>query len=162
MRRTLIVLAVAAAALRAAAPVSAQGRADAEQVARAAESELRSPVTPFHTLDMCPSPEAVALRDTVMMEALAGRTVSQIVEGVIARRGEQLRILPKESGVGLWAWILPPSILVLGAGVVALRLAQLKRGRREIVPVAPATMSDDERARVELALRQFERGEAAG
>jgi len=111
---------------------------------------------------MCPSPEATALRDTVLMEAAAGRSVSQIVEGVIARRGEQMRILPKESGVGLWAWILPPSILVVGAGVVAMRLAQLKRGRRGILPIAPATMNDDERAQVEAALRRFERGEAAG
>jgi cytochrome c-type biogenesis protein CcmH/NrfF len=111
---------------------------------------------------MCPSPEAAALRDTVMMEALAGRSAGQIVEGVIARRGEQMRILPKESGVGLWAWLLPPSILVLGAGVVAVRLAQLKRGRRGIVPIAPATLSDDERAQVEAALRGFEQGEAAG
>jgi len=156
-----MVLAIAAAALRAAAPVSAQDPA-AVATARAAEEQLRSPVTPSHTLDMCPSPEASALRDTVMAEALAGRSVSQIVEGVIARRGEQMRILPKESGVGLWAWILPPSILVIGAGVVAMRLAQLKRGRRGIVPIAPATLSDGDRAQVEAALRRFERGEAAG
>ncbi|HEX6749833.1 MAG TPA: cytochrome c-type biogenesis protein CcmH [Longimicrobium sp.] len=160
MRRFLIPALAAAAAVWAAAPVSAQARP--EQVARAAEEQLRSPVTPSHTLDMCPSPEAAALRDTVMMAALSGQSVQQIVEGVIARRGEQMRIVPQEKGVGLWAWILPPSILVVGAGVVALRLAQLKRGRREIVPVAQPSMSDDERARVEAALRQFERGEAAG
>src|SRR4051812_46895060 len=161
MGRYLTILAYAAAALRAAAPVPAQATA-AEATARAAEEQLRSPVTPSHTLDMCPSPEATALRDTVLMEAAAGYSVTQIVEGIIARRGEQMRILPKESGVGLWAWILPPSILVIGAGVVALRLAQLKRGRRGILPIAPATMNDDERAQVEAALRRFERGEAAG
>jgi cytochrome c-type biogenesis protein CcmH len=162
MRRLALLALAAAAALRAAAPVSAQSPAHAEEVAHAAEAQLRSPVTPFHTLDMCPSPEAAALRDTVMTEALAGRSVQQIVEGVIARRGEQMRILPRESGAGLWAWVLPPAVLVAGIGVVALRLSQLKRGRREIVTVAPAAMSDEERARVEAALRQFERGEAAG
>ena len=159
-RRLLVPALAAAAAVWAAAPVSAQARP--EQVARAAEEQLRSPVTPSHTLDMCPSPEAGALRDTVMMAALSGQSVQQIVEGVIARRGEQMRIVPQESGVGLWAWILPPSILVVGAGVVAFRLAQLKRGRRGIIPLAQPSMSDDERARVEAALRQFERGEAAG
>ncbi|HEX8905917.1 MAG TPA: cytochrome c-type biogenesis protein CcmH [Longimicrobiaceae bacterium] len=160
MRRVFLAIVFAAAAGRAAAPVSAQ--VPAEQVARSAEEQLRSPVTPSHTLDMCPSAEAAALRDTVLAEARAGRSVEQIVEGVIARRGEQMRIVPRESGVGLWAWVLPPSILVVGAGVVALRLAQLKRGRREIIPVAPAALSDDERAQVEAALRSFERGEAAG
>ena len=162
MRATLILAFAAAAALWAAAPVSAQAPARAEQVARAAEEQLRSPVTPSHTLDMCPSTEANALRDTVMREALAGRTVNQIVEGVIARRGEQMRIVPKESGVGLWAWVLPPSILVIGAGVVALRITQLKRGRKGIIPLAEPAMNDDERAQVEAALRRFERGEAAG
>ena len=160
MRRLLTLAFVAAAALRAAAPVSAQ--VDAETVARAAEEQLRSPVTPSHTLDMCPSAQAVALRDTVLAQARAGRSVNEIVEGVIATRGEQMRILPRQSGVGLWAWILPPAILVVGAGVVATRLAQLRRGRAGMAPAPDAALSDDERARVEAALRQFERGEAAG
>ena len=162
MRGRRVLAIAAAAAVWAAAPVWAQGPTRPEQVARAAEEQLRSPVTPSHTLDMCPSVEANALRDTVMMEALAGRSVSRIVEGVIARRGEQMRIVPRESGVGLWAWVLPPSILVVGAGVVALRITQLKRGRKGILPIADPTLSDDERAQVEAALRRFERGEAAG
>ncbi len=35
-------------------------------------AQLRSPVTPSHTLDMCPAPEADALRDTVRAEAARG------------------------------------------------------------------------------------------
>jgi cytochrome c-type biogenesis protein CcmH/NrfF len=161
MRRIGFLAIVAAAALRAAAPVSAQALSGAEAVAREAESQLRSPVTPSHTLDMCPSAEATALRDTVLVEAQAGWTVQRIVEDVIARRGEQMRILPKESGVGLWAWVLPPMVLVLGIGVVALRLTQLKRGRAGIDPDESAALSDTDRSEVEAALRAFERGEAA-
>jgi cytochrome c-type biogenesis protein CcmH/NrfF len=159
MRRIAFLALAAAAALRAAAPVSAQALSGAEAVAREAESQLRSPVTPSHTLDMCPSAEATALRDTVLAEAQAGWTVPRIVDDVIARRGEQMRIVPRESGVGLWAWVLPPMVLVVGIGVVAVRLAQLKRGRGGIDP--DAALSDTERSEVEAALRAFERGEAA-
>jgi cytochrome c-type biogenesis protein CcmH/NrfF len=153
---------LAAAALGAAAPVSAQGvdTGRAQDVARAAEEQLRSPVTPSHTLDMCPSAEAQALRDTVFAMAVAGMSSPRIVERVIATRGEQMRIVPRQSGAGLWAWVLPPLVLVAGTVVVVLGLMRLRRGRAG-VPEAPAeVLSDDERARVDAALRQFERGEA--
>lgn len=153
----------AAAALWAAAPVSAQGSGDrARDVAHAAEEQLRSPVTPSHTLDMCPSPEAGALRDTVLAMAAGGMTSGQIVEAVIARRGEQLRIVPEQKGVGLWAWILPPAVLVLGLGVVVHRLNALRRGRAGGAPEPAAAISEIERAQVEAALRGFERGEVGG
>lgn len=162
MRRLLLPIA-AAAALWAAAPVSAQGSGDrAQDVARAAEEQLRSPVTPSHTLDMCPSPEAGALRDSVLAMAAGGMTSGQIVEAVIARRGEQMRILPEQRGVGLWAWILPPAILIIGAGVVAARLVALRRGRAGAAGEPSAAMNEVERAQVEAALRQFERGEVGG
>ncbi len=163
MRMRAAPLFLAAAALWAAAPVSAQGGggSPARDVARAAEEQLRSPVTPSHTLDMCPSPEATALRDTVVTWAAAGMTSDQIVERVIASRGEQLRIVPQHRGVGLWAWVLPPAVLLVGAGFVVFRLVALRRGRAG-EPAAPtAAMSDAERAQVEAALRQFERGEVA-
>jgi cytochrome c-type biogenesis protein CcmH/NrfF len=153
---------LAAAALWAAAPVSAQdATADARAVARSAEEQLRSPVTPSHTLDMCPSPEAGALRDTVLTLAMAGMTDDAIIERVIAGRGEQLRIVPEHRGVGLWAWVLPPAVLVIGAAFVAFRLIALRRGRAGEPAPAAGAMSDGERAQVEAALRQFERGEVA-
>ncbi|HET7233673.1 MAG TPA: cytochrome c-type biogenesis protein CcmH [Longimicrobium sp.] len=163
MRIRAILATAAAAALWAAAPVCAQGSGDrAHDVARAAEEQLRSPVTPSHTLDMCPSPEAQALRDSVLTMAAGGMTSGQIVEAVIARRGEQLRIVPEQRGVGLWAWILPPAVLVIGAGVVAYRLNALRRQRAGMAPEAERGISEVERAQVEAALRQFERGEVGG
>lgn len=162
--RVVSILVTAAAALWAAAPVSAQGSGDrARDVAHAAEEQLRSPVTPSHTLDMCPSPEAGALRDSVLAMAAGGMTAGQIVETVIARRGEQMRIVPQERGVGLWAWLLPPAVLVIGIGIVAQRLNALRRGRAGAAAAEPAgAMSEIERAQVEAALRGFERGEVGG
>lgn len=163
MRIVPILATAAAAALWAAAPVSAQGSGDrAQDVARAAEEQLRSPVTPSHTLDMCPSPEAGALRDTVLAMAAGGMPANRIVETVIARRGEQMRIVPRQKGVGLWAWILPPAVLVIGVGIVIHRLNALRRGRAGSAPEPAGAMSEIERAQVEAALRGFERGEVGG
>ena len=72
-----------------------------EKVAVEAMTRLKSPVTPFHTVDMCPS--VPALRDSIRVMAASGMTSEAIVEDVISRHGERLRILPKRSGVGLVA-----------------------------------------------------------
>ena len=120
---------------------------------------LRSPVTPSHTLDMCPAVEAIALRDTIRMAALQGQTSNQIVEGVVARYGERMRTLPRRDGFGLWAWIAPPLVLLLGAFAVFFAIRRM-RGRTAAAPVPARAMTDEDRAQLDAALRAFERGEA--
>lgn len=120
-----------------------------ERTAVAAMEQLRSPVTPFHTVDMCPS--VAALRDTIRVAAAGGSSTDQIVEGVVDRYGEEVRLMPKRSGVGLLAWIATPILLLVGAGLVA---ARLRRGQEKAaVDAAPEhELSVAERARVEAAL----------
>ena len=123
----------------------------AERNAKEAMAQLRSPVTPMHTLDMCPAEEAAALRDTVRIAAAQGMSSQQIVEGVIARRGESLRVLPKRSGVGLFAWVLPPLFLLAGAALV---VGRLRRSRMPDVTAPPLT--DAERGEIRAALVALE------
>ncbi|HEY0152725.1 MAG TPA: cytochrome c-type biogenesis protein [Longimicrobium sp.] len=120
---------------------------------------LRSPVTPSHTLDMCPAAEAIALRDTIRAAALQGQTSSQIVEGVVARYGERMRTLPRRDGFGLWAWLAPPLVLLLGGFAVFFAIRRM-RGRTVATPMPAGGMTDEDRARLDAALRAFERGEA--
>lgn len=132
-----------------------------EAVAHEAMTQLRSPVTPFHTLDMCPDAAAAALRDTVRAEAAAGKTADQIIEGTIARRGEALRIVPKHSGVGLWAWIAPPAVLLGGALLIG---GWLRRSRAVAAPdPEPEALSGADRERLAAELAEWERepGEVA-
>jgi cytochrome c-type biogenesis protein CcmH/NrfF len=130
----------------------------AEAVARTAMFRLRSPATPSHTLDMCPHPAAEALRDTLRMAAEVGQTADQISEGVIARYGEHMRLLPKRRGFGVWAWVLPPAVLLFGAGVVVSRVRTLRAAADYAEPDAP--MSDEDRASLAEALAELERIEA--
>ncbi len=151
----LLALAVPLRAQDAAAPAAHATEAQAtEAVAHSAMTQLRSPVTPFHTLDMCPDAAAVALRDTVRAEAAAGKTADQIIEGVIARRGEELRIVPKHSGVGLWAWIAPPAVLLGGAFLIG---GWLRRSRANAAPdPEPESLSGADRERLAAALAEWD------
>jgi cytochrome c-type biogenesis protein CcmH/NrfF len=123
-----------------------------EKIAVEAMSRLKSPYTPFHTVDMCPS--AAALRDSIRVMALGGMSTEAIVEDVVARHGEQLRILPKRSGVGLWAWIATPLVLLIGVALIALRL----RRDAETAPVAVdgGPLSEADRRELAAALRDWD------
>jgi cytochrome c-type biogenesis protein CcmH len=125
---------------------------DKEKIAVEAMSRLKSPVTPFHTVDMCPS--VPALRDSIRVMAASGMTSAAIVEDVISRHGEELRILPKRSGVGLVAWIATPLLLIVGAGLIAMRV---RRGQREApLPTAAAPLSADDQRELAAALRDYD------
>jgi cytochrome c-type biogenesis protein CcmH/NrfF len=132
---------------------------EVERTAREAMVQLRSPVTPSHTLDMCPADAAIALRDTVRMAALAGMSSAQIVDDVVARYGEPMRILPKRSGKGLVAWLLTPFALIGGALFVALRLrAMREHGPAPAAGDGPGISAEDEAALAE-ALRGLDAAE---
>ena len=159
----VIPFAVALAVLALSAPLAAQTPVavspQAEAVAREAMMQLRSPVTSFHTLDMCPDPAAAALRDTVLMAAAQGASSAKIVEDVIARRGERLRLAPRQSGVGLWAWLAPPAVLLLGLGLVWGKLTRLRRVAGPETARGDAPLNDEENAALQAALREYDRAE---
>lgn len=162
MRGRLLLVLAAAAGLGAAAPVWAQDRTPAtEAVATEAISQIRSPYCPGLMLEVCPSPQAELLRDSIHTMAAEGQSVSQIVERVLAAHGEQYRGLPKKSGAGFWAWVMPPLVLLAGLALVAWRIRRLRVARAGMVEPEAAPLSEEERARLEAALRGFDREEVA-
>jgi cytochrome c-type biogenesis protein CcmH/NrfF len=131
-----------------------------EAVAHDAMTRLRSPITPSHTLDMCPAAEAMALRDTIRMAALQGTSADRIVEDVIARYGEQVRLIPRRSGFGLAAWLLTPMALLVGGLFLAMRVRAMRRsGPAPALAGGAAALSRDDQDALERALRDFERRE---
>jgi cytochrome c-type biogenesis protein CcmH/NrfF len=163
MRGVKLVLALVAMVLVWAAPLTAQNPESGlvvppltpaqEAQAHEAMTRLRSPVTAFHTVDMCPS--SGALRDTIRVAAANGQTADQIVEGVIGRYGERLRILPKRSGVGLAAWLGPIAVLLLGGAFIMRRLRR-ERASAVTFPVSTEPVSSEDRTRLEEAMRELE------
>ena len=115
--------------------------------------KLRSPFCPGLMLEVCPSFEADALRDSIQGAAEAGWSADSLVEWMIAGHGEEYRAFPRAAGTGLLAWFIPPTVLLLGLGVVVLVLRRL-RGEPEAPPPA---LSGTEIERLDAALTELER-----
>ena len=122
-------------------------------------SRLRSPFCPGLMLEVCPSREADALRDSIQMGAEAGLGADSLVEWMIAAHGEEYRALPKRSGAGLLAWVAPPAALLVGLGLVVVAL------RRLMGPGTAAEgteeLTEEERDRLDAALAKLEEMEEA-
>ena len=122
-------------------------------------SRLRSPYCPGFMLEVCPSREAEALRDSIQMFAESGLDADSLVEWMIASHGEEYRAFPKRSGAGLLAWVAPPVALLVGLGLVVIALRRLK-GPGAAVETA-AGLTEEERERLDAALARLEEMEEA-
>jgi cytochrome c-type biogenesis protein CcmH len=114
---------------------------------------VKSPFCPGFMLEVCPSPYAAALRDTLDMMARQGVDSDSLVEWTLARYGDTLRALPEKRGRSLVAWIVPPLAVVLGIATVVVVLRRIRRPR-EGPP--PEDVSPEERERLDEALRELE------
>jgi cytochrome c-type biogenesis protein CcmH/NrfF len=124
--------------------------------ARAAIDGLKSPFCPGSMLETCPSPDAALLRDSIQALAESGLGADSIIESVLAEYGEQWRAVPRASGAGLWAWLLPPAALLTGLGVVALVLGRRSR-HRAALPTEP--FAPEQRTRLREALAELDLAE---
>ncbi|MSR35496.1 MAG: hypothetical protein EXR95_02465 [Gemmatimonadetes bacterium] len=144
------------------APLSAQAQAEAPPKGKGpsawhpealkAIDRLKSPFCPGFMLEVCPSPQAAALRDSLEMLAEDGVKADSIVEWMLARHGEEWRALPPARGRSLIAWLVPPIAAVAG---VALVIVVLRRLRRPSEPPSDE-ISADGSARLDAALRELE------
>jgi cytochrome c-type biogenesis protein CcmH/NrfF len=115
---------------------------------------LKSPYCPGFMLEVCPSPQAAALRDTIEMLAEDGLKADSIVEWMLATHGEEWRALPPARGRSLIAWLVPPVAVVLGIGLVVIVLRRVRRPREE--GPLPDEVSAEENARLDAAIRELE------
>ena len=157
VRGVRVLFAVVAALVVMAASASAQvSPEEAQKVADQAIGRLRSPFCPGLMLEVCPSPNAEALRDTIRMAAAQGQSSKQIVEGVLARHGEQWRAVPRRSGAGLLAWLVLPFSLIAGGLFLWGRVRAMRAQGQVYAAAVGQGMTDEERARLDAALREFE------
>lgn len=143
----------------AAAPLTVQAQTpDADSEATKAIEQLRSPYCPGLMLEVCPSPQAGALRDSIRDLAKEGRTSDELVEWMIARHGEEWRGVPERRGRGLLAWLVPP-LALLAAGAVVF--SRLRRDRADSVASVPDadSISAADRERLAAAMREMDDNE---
>ncbi len=127
--------------------------------AKAAIDRIRSPYCPGMMLEVCTSEGGAMLRDSIQRMAEAGLRADSIVELVIAEYGEEWRAEPLRSGAGLWAWVLPPAVLVLGLGTVGVILARRRRLDTTDAAPPPEEVSEADEQRLRDALKVLDEEE---
>jgi len=91
--------------------------------------ELMSPYCPGRALSECPSPQAADLREWIIAQEKAGVSRARVETLLYERFGDQLRQAPRAEGVGLLAYAIPAGLTLVGALVVGLFFAHVRRTR---------------------------------
>lgn len=158
-----VVATLALLAFAGVAPVAGQDSDEAtianttRAVADRAQGRIRSPFCPGLMLEVCPSPDAADLRDTIRVWADKGVTADSIVALVVAQYGEEYRGYPQTEGKGWLAWLVPPGAILLGVLAIAAALKHLRRaGEARELPVTEADQDE-----VRRALREMEEAEGS-
>lgn len=163
LRATLVVSASLAAVLLLPAGASPQETGASPQEtaahqyhpeAQEAISKIRSPFCPGQTLEICPSWQAEALRDSIDELAWDGLAADSLIELVVASHGEEYRGFPRRSGTELLAWLIPPAALLLGLGLVVVALRRLRGPAAALAE--QGGLSEHERERLDAALAELE------
>ncbi len=129
-----------------------------QPAAEKAISVLKSPYCPGLMLEVCSSYSGALLRDSLQTMAEEGWSTDSLVTWVLANHGDSLLALPRASGRGLVAWVVPPAAILFGLGMVALFLRAVM-ARSVAVAGGSENLSEEEEAALKDALRELDAGE---
>jgi cytochrome c-type biogenesis protein CcmH len=120
--------------------------ADPRQEARAEAigNQLRCLVCQNESIEQSDADLARDLRHDIRVRVAAGDSDKQIIDWMVARYGDFVRLRPPFDLMTLLLWGSP--VIAIGAGAVAVLLARRRR------PAPPAPLSGDERARLDQLL----------
>jgi cytochrome c-type biogenesis protein CcmH len=139
MKRLLIALAAFACIAAASDPSERLSDPAQEARARALFREVRCLVCQNESIDDSTASLAHDLRQVIREQVSAGRSDAEIRAFLVARYGEFALLKPAVSAPNAALWGAPVLVLLVGAGLLALRLRER--------PVA-ATLSPEEEARL--------------
>lgn len=136
MRRALIVL-LSLAVLGAPA-----GSAVADVAPRASLSDIENDVMCVscrEPLAVAQSPQALAERSFIRTLIAKGLTKAQIEQQLVAQYGVAVLGRPPADGFNLTVYILPPAILILGAGILIVTLPRWRRRAKARAAASPSS-----------------------
>jgi cytochrome c-type biogenesis protein CcmH len=110
-------------------------------------------------LAVAQSPQAYAERAFIRTLAAQGLTKRQIEQALVAQYGPAVLGKPPAHGFNLTVYILPPALVVLGIGILAVTLPRWRRQAetRRTAQASPAPSIDPiENARLEQDLAHFD------
>ncbi len=121
--------------------------------------QLYCPVCESIPLDVCPTQACIQWRATIREKLTAGWSDQQIIDYFVAQYGERVLARPSTHGLNVLVWVIPPVLLLGGAGVLWRILRQMQQAKASAAPAAsssPAAMTarDEYRERLEQELRK--------
>jgi cytochrome c-type biogenesis protein CcmH/NrfF len=121
-------------------------------------SQLKSPYCPGMMLEVCPSPQAAELRDSLHLLAAEGWTADSLISWMLTNHGEEWRAVPEVRGKGLLAWAIPPAALLMGLLLTMAVLHRFRAGRlaQEETPVQ---LSPEDESRLAQAMEDLKASE---
>jgi cytochrome c-type biogenesis protein CcmH len=119
-----------------------------EARARALSQELRCLVCQNQSIDESNADLAHDLRVLLRQRLVVGETDQQVLDYLVARYGVFVLLDPPFQPATYFLWLTPPLLVVVAAGVLAVRSRRRHPGR------APAELTEEERARAALLLNE--------
>jgi cytochrome c-type biogenesis protein CcmH len=124
-------------------------RASLSDRTMAVARDLRCLVCQGESVADSPSGFSQGIRGEIRRRLKAGQTPDQIKSFLISKYGDRILLAPPTSGIGDFAWLAPPVLVLAGAILlVMLVLDWRQRGRGPSAPVRDEYL---ERVRAELA-----------
>ena len=153
LRRLMILLVFAVAALPQAWAVQPDEILDdpvLEARAREISAELRCLVCQNQSIDDSNAPLARDLRVLVRQRLEAGDSNDEVLDYIVARYGDYVLLRPPFEPETWILWLGPFALLALVLGLLGFVAVRRRR------PAMPAPLSDEERAKLDLLMRESE------
>ena len=119
-----------------------------ESRARALSQDLRCMVCQNQSIDDSDAPLARDLRVLVRERLKAGDSDRQVMDYLVARYGEFVLLRPRLGWHTAVLWGAPVLFLLVGGAYLAVAAR-----RRRLSPVQPAPLTEEEKAKLEAALK---------
>ncbi|MBE0593098.1 MAG: cytochrome c-type biogenesis protein CcmH [Gemmatimonadales bacterium] len=115
---------------------------------------VMSPFCPGMTIATCPSSEAADLRVEVRNRLAAGATKQEVLDELYAVWGEEVLGPAPTGGLGVFAWLVPGGVMVLGAAMLTVWLRSSSR-RYGGTATASGVLDPEAQRRLEQELAQI-------
>ena len=150
-----LLLLLVLAGLRA-VPVSAQGQPPTDDQVNAVAKQLYCPVCENTPLDVCGTQACAQWRDLIRQMLAEGKSEAEIKQYFVDNYGARVLNEPPREGINWLAYLVPPVIILAGAGFLVRALKGMKK------PVAAAqaegpkneTPADDYVSRLEAEVKK--------
>lgn len=162
LRRAAAVLGAIAATAATLAPATSTAMAAADTTPKASLTDIENDVMCVscrEPLAVAQSPQAIAERNYIRTLIAQGQTKAQIEQALVGQYGPAVLGKPPAHGFNLTVYILPPAILIVGIGTLALLLPKWRRRSKANAaaraPVAEPSIATADAHRLDEELRRY-------